>query len=705
MRARCAWLQVVVAVCGWQKLAHAQLVEPLDGPAYELSNDSKALPIEVPLTLKDQAALTGAVVNRVDASDRQQPSLQHAFLATLEGSSLHLAVTFPKVHTPRSYKVWVELAGTAPRIPSGSGPAKQLLGIELLLPPAKLEAVAPFVLTHQQWPWGTCPGRGPTFQLPLHETSQQTSLSGLWIEAAHPVLNGDLQVPTRLVVQQPPTELAAGGRAHVTVQADGLEVGTTRGELVVSANELSEPVKVPFEIRTKIIDLLIIPLFWLFGALGWYVRHHLQQSSLRAELRVQIDALRKRADAEIAADPDDELLLGLKRARRALDDAASQQDDQGLQAAVAGLRTALEDLQKEHSRIVGELLSAAVQQEQALLGTYDLPAGLKLDRALDLTARARKALLDDGLREARDALAKQKNELGSLGNAIDAWSRAVLGSLKPFATDASEETSANVPSEARQDATTMLAELHELLQKAQYNQTKPPTSWADYLGGVSDANLGLRRFFDFVKGAFVAEMNAVVKATEDTERDPAPILAALDRLPPDTDDVTKTQLDELASAMRACSQAVARSLTEDEAKTLARDGKMAAAVAKEHALRHNLVAADKISDDGVSSEEAPPSSLLGREKVGRATAAAAAPASSTWERRVPALPAVVELRAIRTTSSLVSALILSVVAWYAYRDSWVGTVKDVAGIGAFAFFTDFTVNAVVEALGKLKPAS
>ncbi|HVY29358.1 MAG TPA: hypothetical protein VHB79_22520 [Polyangiaceae bacterium] len=687
----------MVAVCGWQRLAHAQLVEPLAGPAYELKNEAKAAPVEVPLTLGDQVTLKGVIVNRVDAGDRQQPSLLPAFNAALDGSTLRLAVAFSQVHVPRTYKLWLELSGNAPQAPSGTALAKQLLNVELVLPPARLEPIAPFVVTHEQWPWGTCQGKEASFQLPLHETTGQTSLSGLWIEQEHPVLNDDRQVPTRLVADTGSTELAAGARRRVTVHADDVGVGTTKGNLVIAAEQLSEPMKVPFEIRTKIFDVLIIPWYLFFGWIGWVVRIRLQQASQRAELRVQSDALRKRADTEIASNPDDANVVALKAARSALDEALRQDDNQLLQKAVAELRSALEDAHKKRAELVAQALALVAQQETELSVAYDLPEGLTLDRARELTGLVRQQLLNDRPREAKQVQSRQRAELDKLGDEIDRWSRAVRASLEAFEAGANEEVAVNVPSAAREDATKLLTSLLALLQKAEYSATKPPAALGEYLSAVSDANRGLAQFFVFVKNASANEMNAALQAYREVDGVPPAIQAAVAALPQDVDDVTATQLGQLAAAMRDFSHAVAKSLTDSESKDMARAGRMAAAIKNDQALGQGVGGA-KISD---SESEPAPSSVAPslREKPLRATAAAAA----IWERAAaPELPAVSELRTIQTTRSLVSAAILSVIAWMVYRTSWVGTVSDFAGIAAVAFFTDFTLDAVLEAVAKVK---
>jgi hypothetical protein len=46
--------------------------------------------------------------------------------------------------------------------------------------------------------------------------------------------------------------------------------------------------------------------------------------------------------------------------------------------------------------------------------------------------------------------------------------------------------------------------------------------------------------------------------------------------------------------------------------------------------------------------------------------------------------------------------IMTVVAWALYRDAWVGIANDVVGVAAVAFLTDFTLDAVVDAVSKLK---
>ncbi len=51
---------------------------------------------------------------------------------------------------------------------------------------------------------------------------------------------------------------------------------------------------------------------------------------------------------------------------------------------------------------------------------------------------------------------------------------------------------------------------------------------------------------------------------------------------------------------------------------------------------------------------------------------------------------------------VVSAAILAVVAWVVYRGAWVGTVNDFVAVTVAGFFTDFTLDAVLDTVGKLR---
>jgi hypothetical protein len=60
------------------------------------------------------------------------------------------------------------------------------------------------------------------------------------------------------------------------------------------------------------------------------------------------------------------------------------------------------------------------------------------------------------------------------------------------------------------------------------------------------------------------------------------------------------------------------------------------------------------------------------------------------------------LQGIRLARGAVAALAMSLGTWAVYRGSWVGTTGDLVGVAVLAFFTDFTLDAVVGAVSALK---
>jgi hypothetical protein len=668
-------------------------VEPLTQPAIELSNRWDAEPVDVPLSPLDKAKLIEAKVQRVDVGDRQQPSLLPGFEAKLAGTRLKVTTHFYTVRAPRSYKVWVELLGTVTPAQGDPAPAKQPLALELVLPPATLEPLQPFVISHEQWPWGCSMGAEPELKLPLHETSGVTSLSRLTMRQAHPILNGDAQVATRLVSSLPPTELGAGSHKLVTFKAEGLQVGTTKGNLLISGDQLGTVVQVPFEIRTKVFDWLIIPWYLLFGFFGWLVRHRLQEAGARAELRVQGAAQLKRADADLEELLDDKLLAELRKARAALEEALEQPDNQALSSAVAALQKVLEQVDKKRAEELDQLLSSFAQRDEALEQRFDLPVGLRLDVPRALLAKAKRLLLEGKPREAREVFQRQEKAVDDLGARLDSWSRELRSGLGAFKQ--SGASTLNIPEAARTQTEELLEVLDGALAKAEYDGAKPPPL-REYLANVHDANLALRRFFALVRAACTEELKAAASLLEGEQL--ATVVAAQAKLPTDSADGTPSQLAELVAALRAGAAAVEAMLDSSEARDLLHEGKLAQAVATQQGKpQRTLISA-------TAAGRAPPAAPLGVPQVG------AAPAPQVVVMRAPAPPpaplppaqALSDLKTIQLTRSLVSASILSVVAWMAYRQTWLGSISDFAGVAAIAFFTDFTLDAVLDAVSKVK---
>ena len=132
------------------------------------------------------------------------------------------------------------------------------------------------------------------------------------------------------------------------------------------------------------------------------------------------------------------------------------------------------------------------------------------------------------------------------------------------------------------------------------------------------------------------------------------------------------------------------------------DGKYAAGIYQEYALTKSFNPTEQISSDAAA-----------REATARKLAElvpAAAPAVSNVSVLVRTSPRAVDsivlaqqrLRTLQYLRGFLSAGILSVAAWVAYRGSWWGTVNDLAGLAVVAFFTDFTIDAVVNAVTALK---
>lgn len=66
------------------------------------------------------------------------------------------------------------------------------------------------------------------------------------------------------------------------------------------------------------------------------------------------------------------------------------------------------------------------------------------------------------------------------------------------------------------------------------------------------------------------------------------------------------------------------------------------------------------------------------------------------------LPASVRPAVEAAVRGVVSAFALSLVTWAVYRGSWSGSDGDMVGLAVVAFFTDFTVDALIQAVTAVK---
>ncbi len=265
-----------------------------------------------------------------------------------------------------------------------------------------------------------------------------------------------------------------------------------------------------------------------------------------------------------------------------------------------------------------------------------------------------------------------------------------------------------LPSETRAAATALATGVSgKLTAAAGYDRTSRPASLEDFLRNAHEARRELRRNVQLFVRAAQTEVKTTVDAAAllkeakpgvEELKEPVAIAA------PPVDDSTET-LKAINLAVREFGAALERMLkgagAGAEPMGKLKNGDYAGAVTR----YLELAGADKSLEI----------SLLDKARV---LPSSPPPPERPIELQPPEMvllsqpravdPVVLardELHQIRKIRGVVAAVILSVVTWVAYRAAWNGTLNDFAAVAAVAFFTDFTLDAVVSALAPLKKAS
>lgn len=702
-------LGVVLVCVVLSPQARAQLVEPLAGPAYELVNGEPQTNIIIPLKVLDGATVEGATTLAVTAGDAKRSDLVGAFPATFDGKAMQLTLTpnFAQVRWPLTYSVSVRLSGKAapPKAAPGepaaaatsAGASSQVIDVPLLLRPAKLEAIPPIAITREDWLPFSRADRSP-IDLSLHETSNITSIRALSVKQVD-TTTGD---GPRLKPAKPQLKLASGGTETLSLTPSGFGVGSTKGSLVLSAEQLSELVTLPYEVKVRVYDWIIIPWFLVFGLLGWLIRHLLQNAGTLAELRLELERKSKEVEEEAATNPSAQDVASVRHLEAASRTQLAASDAVKLREALQSLRTELQRVQTARVEVTRTLWEQVNSTDRVLKTSFDLPNGLELGQVRADLAAAVQALQMFNPKQAQQQLDALKGSLKVLAERVQGWGDSLGASLDTLKLAAKKEGFV-LPSSLQPEVGALLDTLTSKLAKTAYDEANPPAA-ADWLGATHDANVTLHQLAKRLRQGLRLELENVVSVLNSANDASATGFAQiLEALPSLEGDVRGVQLDALVNALRETYKKLDVMLKLAEPRALLEQGQLSEAVAKELAQTGAVSSGAKIS-----ARLAAPSQLA---DVVAAVAAATRPAppqprtllimpSRTREER-----ALTQLQTLNYARGIVSGALMAVVTWVLYRDSWVGTPGDFTGVAAFAFFTDFTLQGVLEAAGKVKKVS
>lgn len=666
-------LALVVAASAWSGVADAKpLLEQKPTAVIELSNDSATQRVAIAITTVDGVTLTDASVSNVALGDRPMPSLNTSFTASVTETrgKLVMTATLAPLWRSGTYHVDVDVAGT-----TGPSPAQvtETVRIPFVLPAATLRPVAPLVINDVRWnPLGSADVQHP---LTLRETGKVSAITRLTVVQDDP---GD----GRLVAQglsdkDADRRIAAAGSRVVVLDGTGFATGTTTGTLTVDGDQLAQPLSIPFKVNAKIHAVWIVIVFLIFGLFGWLARVVLKNAEQTAMQREQLAGMYKQARHLIDNHPDLEKGRALQKKLDAADAALGKKDAQtAIDALAAELKEALDTFNKA----IAEMYRAVDTLRPLVEREWDLPPDFDVTRTT--LVRIEAELVGDHLKRAKDEMQRIHKTLDLVGEAGNAWRTRTVDSMKVATTALSGEKN-RAPSSVRADVEDQLVAARTAVEAVpDYQPKKPPGPVDDlaklgYLDKLDAARRAVRALDDTLRRGIATAVGEFIEAWGRRGKPPEEVepLRAATTLDDKPEDPT-TRLDAAIEALSRLDTEVSKLIKSSGTKSLAPD--------------------DEVLELARSTRSRPPAPLLLRPTV------VVRPAAATAVD--PVKLAAHNLSAIRFVQSLFTAALLSVLALVVYRDSWMGTFNDFVAVALFAFFTDFTLDAALEALAKLRKA-
>jgi hypothetical protein len=717
-------LEIGMGVVGvaslWGTVARAQLVAPPAASEYQLANGAAAPQVVVRLAPVEGAADIKARVARALLGDKPRPTGQPGFTADYLDKELHLDIQRIPVLDRKggserqvylragTYKVVVDLTGTvavaAQDKEAGAAKGKKrvprTLSVELqiVLRPAKLTAIPSIKVVHDRFPWPfeTHPSRIVT----LTEESEVTNLTRLRIHPSEQATSGDWQVEAGFNANAP-DELGAGESVAVMLEGHDFPLGTTKGQLAIEADQLEQPAMIPFEVKARVYSGFIILVFLGGGLCGWAVRHRLRNTEARAVIEAQLAPLLQKADAEEDINDDVSKQSAIEQARNEVTEALEGTDQVALQTKVNALGDTIKSAAEARMQIVNGLFKVTDSLKKTLTTAWDMPEETAdpIAAAVRDVALAERGLVRQDTKAAAAALTSARNQIDLAGATVNAWLERAHTSTRRLSNP---DTTMPAPAAVRVEANALVTlVIQKLAAAGLYDQTRNrgfaelASALEPFLRAAHEARSELRRLVGTVVPAFAVEAHAAMDALKTAGKTEAEMAALSATIPIKSDTDPADAVRIVGDAMTAFVSALRPLLQGAEATTQLESGNFVKAV--------NLSLGGGTNISAIANERRV---LL----AGQPLAAPREPQRPAGDALVapqpPALDPIIlaesHLAKVRVVRGIVVASIMAVAAWAIYRDSWIGTLGDVFGMGVVAFFTDFTVDAVVDALGKVK---
>ena len=648
-----------------------------------------------------------------------QATVPTAVTATLVGGAgvpmLRLDVDFTRLFMPGSYEVTIAITPrpTAPKAdplgkpgaaPSktGAAPGKtddartldpQRLILRLTVPAAALRPIPSVLVERKVGLFGDAFGAGAT--ITFRETSNASPVT-LTASQEGPLMADDRLVGGQLGLRDlAPIDPGMAGTATLTFTGD-FPVGTTRGNLLLTARELSAPVVVPVEVRSRRAGWLVPALFALGAALGglWRTVLAKRRTSLAAELAT--NALRDRVTAVIEAQPDD-WALDLLDLRGQLD--GLDADDPKTATATEAALDAVVASRQVHVAELGKVIQAGLVATRTV---WRLPLGLDLVDAATHYGTANARLLR---RAYADAITSAQRGATAIDGVLDrcrTWCSALARFVAPLADGVP-----GCPWPGHAGVDQAVAQLITALDAAEAAMVAPQAA-VDRLQAMHAA----ARVAGELAKALAEALDQLRRSTPAT-LDPAIAARLLSAatLPPRPSERPDEAIQDGVAACAALAEVAAAAVLRAYATEVPPAVSAALAEGKYfEALMITPAPATGMRGDVVSARmgAAMPVALAApvrREAGGPVTTAVivpldtARPAAPRSARQIHA-----ELEGVTAARWAIGALVTAGAAWVLYGEAFIGTHLECFAVFAAGFLTDLTTDTAIDAiLGKLNP--
>ena len=293
------------------------------------------------------------------------------------------------------------------------------LELQIVLAAAKLGLPEKLVVGRTvQWPRETAEVKQA---LVAREESRATRISALEVSRVASSAAG-LPVSVGITPGTAPVAIATDRQAEIPYAVDtGFPLGTVTGKLRFSALELTNPVLLDYEVRTRLSSAYIPVIIGVGFLLGWLVRKRLAQLIQLGEARDAAARLLSPVAAMLAERPDATFQQAVRPRWEELVTARNGSDPQ----AIATAMTQLDQVWRAAVTAFGQRQAAALAalDELRALAAPPLPlplaTGGSLRAARDAAQRARAAL-------DRNDVATAQQELGAVGVLAAAVQTAAL---------------------------------------------------------------------------------------------------------------------------------------------------------------------------------------------------------------------------------------------------------------------------------------